>query len=128
MDIEVIGEDKFGEPAYRKLFEDTMSDLNKAVLIEKAKLVLKPSVPLFIFSIVLKADPGDKTVVVLVERRYRHPLYGKELTERKKFHAHDEANRAKVGDKVRIEECRPLSRMKRWRLVEIESASAEETK
>ncbi|AMK13678.1 methanogeneis marker protein 17 [methanogenic archaeon mixed culture ISO4-G1] len=63
MDIEVIGEDKFGEPAYRKLFEDTMSDLNKAVLIEKAKLVLKPSVPLFIFSIVLKADPGDKTVV-----------------------------------------------------------------
>ena len=71
---------------------------------------------------------GDKTVVVLVERRYRHPLYGKELIDRKKFHAHDEANRAKVGDKVRIEECRPLSRMKRWRLVEIESASAAETK
>lgn len=71
---------------------------------------------------------GDKTVVVLVERRYRHPLYGKELIAQKKFHAHDEANRAKVGDKVRIEECRPLSRMKRWRLVEIESATAAETK
>ena len=62
MDIEVIGEDKFGEPAYKKLFEDTMSDLNKAVLIDRAKLVLKPSVPLFIFSIVLKGDPGNKTV------------------------------------------------------------------
>ena len=71
---------------------------------------------------------GDKTVVVLVERRYRHPLYGKELTDRRKFHAHDEANRAKVGDKVRIEECRPLSRMKRWRLVDIESTSAAESK
>ena len=63
MDIEMIGEDEFGMPAYQKLFEDTMSDLNKAVLIDKAKLVLKPSVPLFIFSIVLKADPGNKTVV-----------------------------------------------------------------
>ena len=62
MDVEVIGEDKFGEPAYKKLFEDTMSDLNKAVLIDRAKLVLKPSVPLFIFSIVLKGDPGNKTV------------------------------------------------------------------
>ncbi len=63
MEVEVIGEDKFGEPAYKKLFEDTMSDLNKAVLIDRAKLVLKPSVPLFIFSIVLKGDPGNKTVV-----------------------------------------------------------------
>ncbi len=63
MDVEVIGEDKFGEPAYKKLFEDTMSDLNKAVLIDRAKLILKPSVPLFVFSIVLKADPGNKTVV-----------------------------------------------------------------
>ncbi|MBO5547534.1 MAG: DUF2113 family protein, partial [Candidatus Methanomethylophilaceae archaeon] len=63
MDIEVVGDDKFGDEAYRKLFEDTMSDLNKAVLIDKAKLILKPSTPLFIFSIVLKADPGNKTVV-----------------------------------------------------------------
>ena len=63
---------------------------------------------------------GDKTIVVQVERRFRHPLYGKELREFRKFHAHDEENGAKVGDKVRIVECRPMSRMKRWRLVEIE--------
>jgi putative methanogenesis marker protein 17 len=69
MDVEIIGEDKFGEPAYKKLFEDTMSDLNKAVLIDRAKLVLKPSVPLFVFSIVLKADPGNKTVVDVVNVR-----------------------------------------------------------
>ena len=77
---------------------------------------------------VVVSKSGDKTIVVRVERRYRHPLYGKELTDVNKFHAHDEANRAKVGDKVRIEECRPLSRMKRWRLVEIESTSAPESK
>ena len=77
---------------------------------------------------VVASKSGDKTIVVRVERRYRHPLYVKELTAVNKFHAHDEANRAKVGDKVRIEECRPLSRMKRWRLVEIESASAAESK
>lgn len=63
MDIQVVGDDPFGDEAYKKLFEDTMSDLNKAVLIDKAKLILKPKVPLFIFSIVLKADPGNKTVV-----------------------------------------------------------------
>ncbi|MBR4244687.1 MAG: methanogenesis marker 17 protein [Candidatus Methanomethylophilaceae archaeon] len=63
MDVTVVGDDPFGDAAYKKLFEDTMSDLNKAVLIDKAKLVLKPKVPLFIFSIVLKADPGNKTVV-----------------------------------------------------------------
>ena len=63
MDVIVKGDDPFGDDAYKKLFEDTMSDLNKAVLIEKAQLVLKPKVPLFVFSIVLKADPGNKTVV-----------------------------------------------------------------
>jgi len=63
MDVQAIGDDPFGDEAYKKLFEDTMSDLNKAVLIDRAKLVLKPKVPLFIFSIVLKADPGNKTVV-----------------------------------------------------------------
>jgi len=63
METEIVGTDKFGDLAYGKLFEDTMSDLNKAVLIERAKLVMKPEVPLFIFSIILKADPGNKTVV-----------------------------------------------------------------
>ncbi len=62
---------------------------------------------------------GDKTCVVLVEDRKRHPLYGKMITRSKKFHAHDEGNIASVGDRVRIMETRPLSKLKRWRLVEI---------
>ncbi len=61
----------------------------------------------------------DKTIVVKVERRLRHPLYGKELRLAKKLYAHDEKNEAKRGDHVRIAETRPLSRLKRWRLVEI---------
>ncbi len=65
---------------------------------------------------------GEKTLVVQVERRYSHPLYGKQLREFRKCHTHDEANRAQVGDRVRIAECRPLSRLKRWRLVEVEKA------
>jgi small subunit ribosomal protein S17 len=67
---------------------------------------------------------GDKTIVVLVERRVRHPLYGKEIRMSKKVHAHDEANAAKVGDVVRVMETRPMSRLKRWRLVEVVSESA----
>ncbi len=65
------------------------------------------------------SDRMDKTVVVRVERRYRHPRYGKELRAYTKFYAHDERNDARVGDWVRIVEARPLSRLKRWRLVEI---------
>ncbi len=61
----------------------------------------------------------DKTIVVEVERRFPHPLYEKVVTKRKKFYAHDERNEAREGDIVRIVECRPLSRLKRWRLVEI---------
>ena len=61
----------------------------------------------------------QKTIVVRVERKTRHPLYGKEITQSKKYHAHDEENKAKVGDKVQIVETRPLSKLKRWRLVEI---------
>jgi small subunit ribosomal protein S17 len=63
----------------------------------------------------------DKTIVVSVSRRVRHPVYGKEITLSKKYHAHDEKNEAHKGDVVRIEETRPISRMKRWRLVEIVS-------
>lgn len=62
---------------------------------------------------------NDKTVSVLIERRVRHPLLGKEMRVQKKVHAHDENNDAKVGDVVRIMETRPISRLKRWRLVEI---------
>lgn len=60
-----------------------------------------------------------KTIVVRVERRFRHPRFKKVLTRYKKFYAHDEANEAKVGDRVRIQETRPLSKLKSWRLVEI---------
>jgi small subunit ribosomal protein S17 len=65
------------------------------------------------------SDKMDKTVSVSVERRYRHPLYGKILKRTSKFMAHDEKNECKIGDTVRIMETRPLSRLKRWRLVEI---------
>jgi small subunit ribosomal protein S17 len=61
----------------------------------------------------------DKTVVVSVERIIRHPLYGKILRRTATFKAHDEANECAVGDRVRIMETRPLSKQKRWRVVEI---------
>jgi len=60
-----------------------------------------------------------KTIIVRVERRYPHPKFKKVVTGYKKFYAHDEKNEAKVGDRVRIEETRPLSKLKRWRLVEV---------
>ena len=62
------------------------------------------------------SDKMDKTVVVKVERRYAHPLYGKQVTRSKKYHAHDENNEYKMGDTVRITETRPLSKLKRWRV------------
>jgi len=60
------------------------------------------------------SDKNDKTVVVQVERRYTHPLLKKTVRTSKKYHAHDAENRFKVGDMVRIEECAPISRHKRW--------------
>ena len=68
---------------------------------------------------VVVSTAGDKTAVVKVEERKKHPLYGKMMTHSKKFHAHDEDNTAGVGDTVTIMETRPLSKLKRWRLVEI---------
>jgi small subunit ribosomal protein S17 len=65
------------------------------------------------------SDKMQKTVVVAIERRVPHPVYGKMVTRTKKFKAHDEENAAKVGDRVRIMETRPLSKDKRWRVVEI---------
>jgi small subunit ribosomal protein S17 len=65
----------------------------------------------------------DKTVVVAVERRVAHPRYGKIVVRTKKYKAHDEENRCQEGDEVRIAETRPLSRTKRWRVVEILRAS-----
>ncbi|MDD2597949.1 MAG: 30S ribosomal protein S17 [Kiritimatiellae bacterium] len=63
---------------------------------------------------------GDKSVVVKSERRVRHPLYGKVIKKIKKYHAHDEANTASVGDQVTIVETRPLSATKCWRIVKLE--------
>jgi small subunit ribosomal protein S17 len=65
------------------------------------------------------SDKMEKTVVVSIERRVQHPVYGKMIRRTKKLKAHDEENSAKTGDTVRIMETRPLSKDKRWRLVEI---------
>ncbi len=65
------------------------------------------------------SDKMDKTVVVAIERRVPHPVYGKMMTRTTRLKAHDEANSAKTGDTVRIMEIRPLSKDKRWRVVEI---------
>jgi len=68
---------------------------------------------------IVSSDKSDKTVTVVVERRAAHPGYGKQITSTKKYHAHDEKNEFKVGDVVRIVETRPLSKTKRWRVVEL---------
>jgi small subunit ribosomal protein S17 len=65
------------------------------------------------------SDKMDKTIVVEVERRVQHAEYTRTIKRTSRFHAHDEGNTAKVGDRVRIEETRPLSKLKRWRLREI---------
>jgi small subunit ribosomal protein S17 len=64
------------------------------------------------------SDKADKTVVVLVERKVKHPLYGKIMRRSKKYHAHDELNAIKAGETVRIEECAPISKQKTWRVLE----------
>ncbi|HHY71017.1 MAG TPA: 30S ribosomal protein S17 [Thermoanaerobacterales bacterium] len=68
---------------------------------------------------VVVSDKMDKTIVVAVENFVRHPIYGKTIKRTKKYKAHDENNECKVGDLVKIVETRPLSRHKRWRLVEV---------
>lgn len=68
---------------------------------------------------VVVSTAGEKTCVVRIEERKKHPLYGKMITMSKKLHAHDEENACGVGDTVTVMETRPLSKLKRWRLVEI---------
>lgn len=68
---------------------------------------------------VVASDKMDKTIVVEIMMRKLHPLYKKYMTRSKKVKAHDETNDAHIGDTVRVEECRPLSRDKRWRLIEV---------
>lgn len=65
------------------------------------------------------SDKMDKTVTVLVERKVTHPIYGKIIRRSQKFHAHDEANEFHTGDIVMIQECRPLSRTKSWRVTQL---------
>ena len=65
------------------------------------------------------SDKPEKTVTVMIKRRVAHPFYGKQMTRTKKYHAHDEKNEYRVGDVVRIVETRPLSKTKRWRVVEL---------
>ncbi|MFT4203321.1 MAG: 30S ribosomal protein S17 [Chitinophagaceae bacterium] len=68
---------------------------------------------------VVSSNKMDKTITVAVERKVKHPIYGKFLKKTTKFHAHDEKNECTIGDTVKIMETRPLSKTKRWRLVEI---------
>ena len=70
------------------------------------------------------SDKMDKTITVLVERRVKHPLYGKYLTRSSKLHAHDESNQCKMGDVVTISETRPYSKTKTWKLEKIEESAA----
>jgi len=74
---------------------------------------------------VVVSAAGAKTIVVKVERRAPHPKYGKMVRSAKKYHAHDEEGAARVSDVVRIEECRPMSRLKRWRLVNVVQRGAQ---
>ncbi len=67
---------------------------------------------------VVTGKSGDKTVVVRVDRLMKHPLYKKTIRRSKRYHAHDETNEVRVGDKVRIGESRPLSKLKRWTVLE----------
>ena len=66
----------------------------------------------------IDSDKGDKTVVVNVERKVKHPLYGKIIRRSKKYHAHDEANEYKQGETVRIEETAPISKLKTWKVID----------
>lgn len=67
----------------------------------------------------VSSNKMDKTITVAVERKVKHPIYGKFLNKTTRFHAHDEKNECTIGDVVRIMETRPLSKTKRWRLVEV---------
>jgi small subunit ribosomal protein S17 len=71
------------------------------------------------------SDKNEQTVTVLVERRYAHPLLKKTVRATKKYRAHDPENRFKVGDSVRIRECAPISKTKRWEVIADEAATAE---
>lgn len=72
------------------------------------------------------SDKMDKSIVVLMERQVKHPIYGKFIKRSKKYHVHDENNECKVGDTVSFKECRPLSKTKHWTLVKVVEPAAGE--
>jgi small subunit ribosomal protein S17 len=74
---------------------------------------------------VVVSDKANKTVTVLVERRVMHPVYKKIIRRTKRYHAHDEANHCKMGDSVRIRECKPISKSKTWEVIADAAAGAE---
>ncbi len=80
-----------------------------------------------VLSGVVTSDKADKTITVRIERKVKHPLYGKVMKRATKVHAHDENNSASIGDVVSVKECRPISKSKTWVLVE-NNPSTEETK
>ncbi len=87
-------------------------------MTEEAQAVTEPRAARCVTGRVV-SNKRQKTITVQVERRLQHPRYGKYLTRRTKLHAHDERNESKEGDLVMIEQCRPLSKTKTWRLVKI---------
>ena len=85
-----------------------MSEQNKAVRTTTGKVI---------------SNKMDKTVTVLVERREKHPVYGKYITRSSKLHAHDENNECQIGDRITVRESRPLSKTKTWTLVSVDTAA-----
>lgn len=76
---------------------------------------------------IVTSNKANKTVTVLVERRIRHPLYGKFITRSKKYRAHNDDNQFSVGDSVLIEECRPISRTKSWKVIRLLKSGSDNT-
>jgi small subunit ribosomal protein S17 len=74
---------------------------------------------------VVTSNAGNKSATIMIERRIKHPLYGKIITRSTKLHVHDEANECNKGDTILIEECRPMSKTKSWRLVKIVEKASE---
>jgi small subunit ribosomal protein S17 len=74
---------------------------------------------------VVTSSAGDKSATIMIERRIKHPLYGKIITRSTKLHVHDEANECAKGDTILIEECRPMSKTKSWKLVKIVEKASE---
>ena len=74
---------------------------------------------------VVTSNAGDKSATIMIERRIKHPIYGKFINRSTKLHVHDEANECNAGDVILVEECRPMSKTKSWKLVEIVEKAAE---